>query len=153
MTSPFTPSTSHGAASPVTQEQVTGASTAVANGASTILTWDTKGAGDTLLDLTAPTAPTVVTAGVYSVATVFFALSELTAAGSFVAALDLDLNGEDPQVVATSPGQIAGRGGLYVALANTWYLPAAAVLQARVTNLDGVASRNFRIDAFLQRIS
>jgi hypothetical protein len=120
--------------------------TTIANGANAVLPWEFAGDGVELLDLTDPTFPTVITAGVYAVAGYARLLDgPLTAAGIAFGQLSLG----DAGVQAFVYG-----GFNPVGFEQTFNMTGVAVLDAGevlsviVINADGVAAHDFRIGAF-----
>lgn len=127
---------------------VTGSRVSVDPAAYVQLPW-TQGSGDALLDLTDPSNPTIVAAGVYALSAVFTGI-DLTAGASFYSELDLDSSGEDAEAYAVSPA--AAGAATTMALACVYYIPTGGVVQASVENHDSVA-RSFQHYAVLQRIT
>ncbi len=137
-----------------TREQLHAAgNVTIANGANGVLTW-AKSTGSDLVDLTDPTAPAIVTAGVYAVGIQVAPAGAITTGGSFIAKLELDANGEDPEIDVTSAAATAAVNQPRVGNWLTYYIPAAGVIVVTVANLDGVASVDYRLSfASIQRIS
>jgi hypothetical protein len=135
---------------PITRAQYgTAAPTTIANNANANIAWELT-SGSSLLDLTTPDAPTVVTAGVYAVTVFTSTTAAMTANGRYEMAFDLDRDGDDPQLVLI-PGATSGPVRTTAAL--TYYCPAGAVLQVNIANKDGVASRDFTFIGVIQRLS
>lgn len=134
------------------REQIRGNAVTIANGATGSLTWDTKLSGSDLLDLTDPANPAVITAGVYAV-TIRVGNFGLTVGGTFFAEFDLDLNGEDPEVIPTSPPSVAGQTHPTIVASMTYYIPAGGVINVTVGNNDGANAVDFTLFAVVQRVS
>lgn len=114
------------------------------NGATDTLTWDSQQAGgSSLLDITTPAVPTAVAAGVYSVAVFVLAAAPMTAGGWFQVRLELDFNGDDAELITTSPAATATLTQPEVALTLVYFLPVGGVVKLRVGNFDGVQNLNF----------
>jgi hypothetical protein len=150
----LTPTTSRGSSQPVTRESFTGGAGAViANTEFGSLRW-VKAAGDTLVTLTDPLAPVIVTAGVYAVA-VYGQVGSVTVGGYWTGELDLDLDGDDQFLVAASGlSSVANSGSLPVSLSLTYYIPAGGVVSFSAGNFDGTSARTFTIiSAYIQRLA
>jgi hypothetical protein len=146
------PTTSRGSSSaqPHTQEFLHNApGESIANGDFSALVW-TKDTGDTLLNLTVPTLPTIITSGIYAFNSQVYA-STFTVGGYFQAQLDLDLDGADWAPVVTSALATAAAYPV-VALPVTMYLTAGMKVRILVSNFDGVAARDFSQATLVQRI-
>lgn len=133
--------------------QYAAAAANVADDALKTATW-TKTAGTALLNLTAPTLPTVITAGTYAVSLYVGPTATLTALGSYRATLTLDVDGAAAEVVATayqSADVDAPDPALCLAL--TYYLPAAAVVRFVILNADGAATRSFDGTVSIQQLA
>jgi len=129
-----------------------GNSVTIANGATGVITWDTKYLGDDLLDLTDPENPAVIIAGVYIVTVAVASSEPLTAAGEAQIAFDMDNDGDDPNTLSTFPG--SGAGGMSGSVTIAYYIPAGGTLHLRVKNFDGASSRDFNLtEAVVQRVS
>lgn len=143
-----------GGSQPHTNEFIAGNDVLIGNGAQGTLPWNTKTGGDTLLDISDPTAPTVIIGGVYA----FYVLVEcddaLTAGGFYQAALTLDTNGNSAEFVAADAQGTALDGTANMALTAVYYVPAGGGVLLQVTNKDGVQDLNFLLGkAIIQRIS
>lgn len=148
----LSPTTSRGAPAVVTREQLIGSTGAIANNATAALSWGSP-FGTALLSLTVPTAPTVVTAGVYAVTARVLAAASMTAAGFFTASLEMDVNDEDASLIVNSPAAGAGLVSPSISLTLVYYVPAAGLITCRVTNHDGVQAIDFSLSATVQRLS
>lgn len=136
-----------------TREQAGGDDLLVNAGDLQPLLWTPKVAGDDLLDLSAPTAPTVLATGVYAVAVTVAADEPFTVGISLPVQLELDANGEDPIVYGLSPAADATNTNPQVLLAMTYYVPIGGAIKVSATNQD-VAARNIHIQSgVVQRIS
>lgn len=117
------------------------------------LTWDSLDSGSALLNRTSLGAPTVVTAGIYAF-TIVIRTSFITAGAFYIATLELDSNGDDATLDVPSPPATAVDTGPKISLAATYYMPAGAIILLKVNNRDGVAARDFSIQAaVVQRIT
>lgn len=136
-----------GGSQPLGSEAVGGNQTSVANGASGALEWAFS-FGDELLDLTDPTTPTVVDAGVYLVSVSIQPGTDMTDAGWFSAALTLDSTGDiwPAGVTEDGPAAAAGHTKPSVAVSFCWYIPAGGALNVTVANNDGVQDLDFTIE-------
>lgn len=140
----MSPPSSHALGANQTRAYYTGSAVTIANGASGTITWNTKALGDALLNIAAPAAPTIVTAGVYAL-TAQITPTPMTVGGTYSVSLDLDFNGDDASTVGTSPAAVAGQRSPVVSLNLTYFLPAAGLVKLAVTNNDG----SIGIDFFL----
>lgn len=125
----------------------------VANGANALASLTAQG-GDTLLNLTVPTRPTIITAGVYIIS-VWYAANGVTAGGSIAGTFDFDPDNVDQQFRMTSPSSDAGNGGNLSMCVSVAYKFAAGVPWTfRMQNNDGVSARNLGLDTVtVSRIS
>jgi hypothetical protein len=116
----------------------------VANGDQELVHWDANGGGDDLLDLSVPTAPTVLVDGLYTVAVLVQVSGSLTAGGRAVITVALDTDDVDANVQQeiVAPGAIA-------TATLCFFIPAGGGIQAFVQNLDGVASRDFVTNCYV----
>lgn len=133
------------------REILSGNPTAVGNGASAALTWNTKDSGSALLDLTTPDAPKIVTAGVYAV-TVTVTPAAITAAGYYTVSLALDSSGDDASVSTTSPASAIANTAPVISCGLTYFVPAGGVIAVTVGNFDGANSVNFSLAAVVQAL-
>lgn len=150
------PPASGGGSQPVTREQFHAAgSVTIANGANGVLTWAKSTGGTALVDLTDPAAPAIVTAGTYAVAVRVNPAGALTVGGCYVVKLELDANGEDPEIDVTSAAASAANFAVpQVGNWLTYYIPAGGVIVVTVANLDGVASVDYQLAfAAVQRLA
>ncbi len=111
----------------------------IADGANGDLTFDVLDGGDTLLDLTAPAAPTFIAAGVYALI-VGIVPAALTVGGYYTAFVR-GLGIESPNV--DSPPSSAGNPTPKVVLVAVGKVGAGDPLTVTVVNHDGVASVDF----------
>lgn len=134
-------------------EGLNGSAVNVANGAAKTFTWAYV-LGSALLDLTVPTAPTIVTAGVYAISVCAHPSADLTAGGAWELELSPDTDiGLPPTALGTAAASTA-RPRPYITVGMTWYLPAGTAIYAYAHNYDGAATRTFGIfDAMVQRLS
>jgi hypothetical protein len=133
-----------------TRELITGNNVNIANAAGGTLTWDTA-AGTALMDLTDPTGPAFLAAGIFALA-VQVTVSALTAGGYFVAQLTNDADAAT--VTAFSPAATAVLTVPSVSLSLTRYFAFGTKLTLQVTNFDGAAARDFHIiSVSVQRIT
>jgi hypothetical protein len=103
-----------------------------------------------LLDLTDPTQPIVVEAGVYTFS--IWLESEDGVAGEFMwCEFDADLDNDDPIVFMSGP-MTAGLNHGSIATALTFYMPAGAVLDMFVKHSSG-SNRTFKGRMNVQRLS
>jgi hypothetical protein len=138
---------------PIARQQLTGNAVNIANGAGGVLTWDHAFGPDVLLDLTDPTLPAIITAGVYCVA-VSVAGTGLTVGGNFNVVLALDYSNEDAEIQTASAPSVAGNTSPRVVLTGTYYMAALGTLRVVATNEDGAAARDLTLGvAIVQRIS
>lgn len=104
-----------------------------------------------LLDLTDPTQPVVVAAGVYTFS--IWLESENGQAGEFMwCEFDADLNGDDPIVFISGPMGPAGTALASISTALTFYMPAGAVLDMFIKH-SASANRTFKGRMNVQRLS
>lgn len=138
-----------GGAAPHTQEVFNAPNTTVANNAQVTLEWGT-GSGDSLLNVTAPTLPTIITTGIYA-----FSLTinsgDFTTGGYFVGTLEVDPDGTDVYMRGVSNKSTADAGPS-VPLTVIWYATAGMQVKVQVLNVDGVASRDFNFACYVQRV-
>jgi hypothetical protein len=120
------------------------------NGATGTLTWDTKDSGPTLLNITVPAAPTIVTAGVYAVQAEVSPTGNMTAQGQFTLSLSLSgAAGGGASVVATATDLIPTGQALVIATC-----AAGDAIAFTLHNLDGVQNLHFEISgATVTRLS
>lgn len=138
----------------IAREQLdSGGTTNIADGVAADLPWSLS-SGDSLLDLTTPTDPVIITSGIYAV-TVDVQGIALTTGGTFAVKLLLDGGGDNASVFASSPPSTTGFGvNPEVSIAMTYYIPAGGRLQVNVENRDGVSDRDFSMNnAIVQRIT
>lgn len=123
------------------QAVYTGNNVSVADAATDPLTFDTLASGTALLNITAPAAPTFLTAGTYAVSVVFTG-DALTAAGYAVGAVTSGATGgfSFGAGYTQSPPDTFGASGVCVAAAGD-------TLAAELTSHDGASARNFSIAA------
>lgn len=152
--SPTSSRGSGGSAAPETREELFGNAVSVANAASGALTWDTSIGPDSLLTLTVPSLPTVITAGVYAVTIDVVASVSMTADGYFEVFLHLDNTGFNQATRTDTRLATAAGPTPRLSLALAWYCPAGSQIRADVFNRDGAATRTFALDnASVQRLS
>jgi hypothetical protein len=130
-----------------------GVATTIANdGAYVALPWGARNGGTTdLLDLTVTTAPTILTAGTYAFSVRVGPTAPLTAGGSYAFDLQVDADGEDPQLGFVLPSPAAQPP--LATLAMTYYSPAGGKVIVSAANFDGAVSRDFILAAVVQRLS
>lgn len=141
-----------GGAAQTAHELVGGNAVTIPDGGQTRLTWNTKILGSDLLDLAAPTAPTVITAGVYAFTAITLPAEPLTAGSSYQALLDVDTDGDDGSAYLTV---VASASDLtpFASVACTYYVPAGGKIVVQVKNNDSVP-RDFLLNqATIQRIT
>jgi hypothetical protein len=126
---------------------------AIGNGAGAYLTWDTLIAGTALLDITAPAAPTVITAGIYAISAAIAVATPMTAGGYYSFTIEPDATGDDPAIGGDSPAAHASDLTPSLNVTAVYYIPAGGTLLAGVHNSDGVNSIDFSLFAVLQRIT
>lgn len=121
---------------------------------STMLPWN-KQSGDDLLDLTDPTAPTILVAGVYA----FNIAANGSAPGPYAVdwfwfGLDTDANADDAYQDNFAPlnPDVAPNPNPQCSQSLVYYMPAGALLQANVrhSNPDPI---DFKIQGSIQRLS
>ncbi len=131
---------------PITRERLSGNAVTVAAGNSGNITWNTSNGPSSLLDVTNPATPVIVTTGVYAVAISVYP-DALPTPGSCRLRLLLDLNGEDVEVATDFAGYNAS-------LACAYYLPAGAVIVADAANGELATSHTFTLQVgSVQRLS
>lgn len=145
-----------GGASPTYTQRASygsGDNATIATGAPGNVPWGDLGSGEPLLDLSSPTAPTVVAGGIYSV-TVVVAGAITTEGGYFHTILHLDRDNEDAVCEMDSRlqnGTLPFPNACIVSLNSTYYLPAGGVVGVQVINEDGAEDCIFYIqEAILQ---
>jgi len=139
---------------PTTERELltTPGSTNIGNGFNADLPWAYL-QGDVLLDLSTPTLPTVIEAGIYAV-TLGVQGSALTVGGIYQVIFWMDQTGDSAMVVASSPPSVTADPDPEVTVAMTYYVPAGGILEVAVVNGDGVAARDFNLNsAVVQRIT
>ncbi len=154
----FTDPANQPGGAPVVQTRAiyTSSGTNINNAASALLPFTTQVVGsDPLLDISAPTQPTIVTAGVYAFSGVVSSQASLTAGGNLFIALRLNPAGMNPTALEIDllGYPAAAAGGAFVPLAATYVLPAGAVVEIEVTNLDGVQAQAIDLKLAVQRLS
>ena len=116
------------------------------------LTWDTLLVGDALLDISTPTAPTVIHAGIYAVTV--WAMGVLGGVGeSYTLWLRVDEAGDDAwsKMDVNYPGAAAE---IYSQVTLVYFLPAGAVIRANVRMGSNGADRVAALrEGTLQRLS
>jgi hypothetical protein len=144
-----------GGSQPVTREQTLGVAVTIAGGDGGILDWSSAAVvGTALLDVTDPTTPLVVEGGVYAISVQVIPADDLTIGANYRLRVDLDNNGEDGLAIADSSPATADQRRPRLVVSLTYYVPAGGVLQAVLTNMDGVVSHGFLIAlAIIQRLS
>lgn len=147
-----------GGSQPITREELGGPGVVIADADSARLGWADGGSPDALLDLTAPTIPTIVEEGVYAFQVSVKASESMTADGYF--GVQLKLDGAGFNASAFSDSRLAAgaadtdRLTPETSVSLTWYMPAGARVELWLTNHDGAASRGFHINiAHVQRLS
>lgn len=120
-------------------EHAQGVNVNIADAASAALTWTITLGPDSLLDMAAPAAPVVITAGWY-VVSVTVGVSALTAGG--FADIDLVLDPAGDGWIAY--GAMVGPT-IRACLTTSAHLDAGDALAVNVTNHDGAAARDFAI--------
>ncbi len=139
---------------PITRAQYSGNDVSIANGAAGTLTWDTKVSGTALLNITVPSIPTIVTAGVYAVSVWIAPAAGLTLNGNYEVTLSLDAAGDNAPFDGTASPSVAGATVAALELTGVYYIPAGGQITAVLGSNDGVSTRNFAINtAVVQRIS
>jgi hypothetical protein len=114
------------------------------------LTWGTSSGPDTLLDLTTPTLPTIITSGIYAF-TLALRASGVTLGGYFLVDVELDVAGEDYGYEIAS--NVATAADTSTALASAvMYLAATMQVKVAVTNRDGASARDFTLFSLVQRV-
>jgi hypothetical protein len=124
----------------------------IANGAATALTWDAINP-QTILDLTDPTFPAVITAGIYAVSVGVGTSDPITVGGYY--ALDLTVGGAAAaDTNADSPPSGAANQTPNTFIACTYYIPVGGGISLSCRNHDGAAARHFGLfEAAVQRIT
>lgn len=141
-----------GGGSPLVTEagNYSGPTTNIADTNSAALSWEILDAGDDVLDVTAPTLPVARKAGLFIVQ-LEVVPTAFTTGGSVLCDLTFDYNGDAPLISASGVGG-AGEPPR-VLIAGSYVLAAGGAMQLFVTNLDGVAARDFAVkNAFVARI-
>lgn len=110
---------------------------------------DDSGTG--VLDLTDPTQPLTLTAGIYAVTATVRALGAPAAGTTCSIEIDFDEEGVDwPSASTTAP--LDGASGRYASITAIYYMPAGAVLQVGVVHDDDSQTLSFELTASVQRI-
>lgn len=123
------------------------------NNATTYLTWDSLGAGSALLDLTDPSAPTVLVAGIYSVTASIEDSTAVTVGGGLQVVLHLDHSNQDAVCEATYGVGSRADGRYLTSLNNTFYIPAGGVIAVTIFNADGAVAHDVHLrEAIIQRV-
>lgn len=140
---------------PITREELDGPNLLIADGDTGALGWSNGGSPDSLLDLTTPTSPTVITAGVYCFTVTVAAFSTLSVGGLFRVQLQLDRSGFNASQYVDSRVGVGVNLSPLACITFPWYMPAGAKVEVWVTNLDGGAlDKTFSIyTAHVQRLS
>ena len=135
-------------------EELYGASVAIGNNDNGNLQWTTEG-GTALLDLTDPLNPTTPVAGVYAISVTARPAGPITVNGCFTLFLAIDTDGVDASITQYSPLSATSNSNTpQVTATLVFYSPAGGVVNAVVTNLDGVGSVDYEINgAYVQRLS
>jgi hypothetical protein len=113
--------------------------TNIANGGSAYLPFEDLAGGDAVLSLTAPTAPTVVKAGLFIVSCEVYP-NNLTAGGNFLITLLLDSTGTSVEMENASDAEAQT-----CQLSNSWVMEAGDAISLQCFNGDGAAARDFHI--------
>lgn len=124
------------------------------SGAATSLTWDTLVSGDALLDLSVPTAPTIVTGGVYVVTVNTFPASGMADDKAY--GVNLFVNGgEVDQILLKETRAVEDSFDFdtWCAMSVAYLLAAGSFLTVQVQQADAGAV-NFALNgAYIQRLS
>lgn len=126
--------------------------TPVGDGSSAYMSWEHV-SGSSLLDLSAPTDPVILTSGIYAVSVTVFPSDAMTVGGAFAVVLLFD--GGSIAAASEGSGRVAIPGEQFVASVSlTHYIPAGKTIRAQVGNNDGASTIEFGISrAHLQRIT
>jgi hypothetical protein len=119
----------------------TSGGTTIANGANALLPFAAFEGGTATLNISTPTHPLVLKAGLFVVTAEVTLTSVLTAGGSFGLTLTLDFTGEAIEMknVAVSDSGVCE-------VSNSWVMAAGAQFRLLCRNFDGAASRDFYIE-------
>lgn len=128
-----------------------GSPVTIADNANAALTWTTKIAGAALLDLSTPTAPAVLAAGLYTVSVYVTPNAPMTVAGYCVVSLRFDFGGVGVAVVGESPPAGAANESATprAAACGAYYLEPGMTLAALLTNRDGAQGLDFVLSALI----
>jgi hypothetical protein len=136
----------------ITREQLGGNAVTVADGTNGLLTLDTGFGPDALLDLSDPSGPLFIAAGVYAVTIGVRPSNAVSPGGSFEFEFLLDVNGESPVIGQSgTPAQPSSAGQISASM--TYYCPAGAELRIIAYNNDGGQSLDFSAYGNVQRLS
>lgn len=119
----------------------------IADSATAPLAWDHGHSGAVLLDLTAPTFPAALVAGIYIATASVSPGGNLTSGGDYI--VDLSLNGVlTAAATAQSPAAVVTKTEPAMAVTTAGLLRAGDVLVLTVRNRDGAAARPYgaRVD-------
>lgn len=116
---------------------------AITDGSTDPLTWDALDSGEALLDLSDPTGPTVIAAGVYAITAPITPTTDITAAGFYFARL---LAGS-VQATGSSPAASAADAQPALTLTAIATLTAGAPITVSVNSNDGAATVHYKLDA------
>lgn len=122
----------------------------------TFLTWDGDNiAGDSgLLDLTDPTVPIVVEAGVYAASVNIFPVSAFSPGSTYQLELVFaDLAASGPVILVDCAPATVDKTGPLTAASLTWWLPAGGTIKVVIANMSDLSAQSFGMTAVVQRIS
>lgn len=144
-----------GAGGVTTREQffTSGSGQSIPNNSNTVMVWN-KTAGTSLFDLTTPSSPTAIEAGIYAIS-VAIETNDYTNPFNFGATLQMDVGVENATVSLTTlvPSYASVPFNLVSStLALTYYLAAGAEVQATMLHDIGV-SADFFLRATVQRLT
>lgn len=127
------------------QETLSGDPVTIVASGNANLTWDTKGSGNDLLDLSTPDAPTVIADGVYAVTIQVnpHFTSPLTVGATFQAILSLNSELDVAFTTADSSPASVANAQPCVSLTVVSQMTAGDAINAQVTNWDGAASVDY----------
>ncbi len=132
--------------------EILNSTTAVSIGNSTeaFLNWDTKVAGDDLIDITNPTFPTWVVEGMYAVSVVIAPTANITSGRAYLASLGPMFGSQ--YLLQTSGPQSGTAFPPYVSLSFTQYHYVGEQLKSSVFNASGATASFVIVEARIQRL-
>ncbi len=142
-----------GGSQPITREALYGNAVTITNGSNGSLTLDTSLGPDSLLDISTPDTPTIITAGTYAFTVGSSVGGSMTAGGGYDLTLAVDTAGENALTQATVVAGVHVTNP-HASVTVVYHCPAGAAIAVQVNNNDGVQSLDFSVfELIVQRLA